>query len=260
MGHRTPLVSVVTIVKNDRAGFLSTLASVRAQQAVDDIEHVVVDGASTDGTAEAVRAQAGSLTRWVSEPDAGISDAFNKALALARGRWLNFLNAGDTYADSGVLARVAPLLREDGHAIVTGYSVTAGVRSPPYPIRNHERLARRAWLSHQGSFIHRRVFDACGGFDLRFRVRMDYELWLRALPRFSFMFVEGPPLVTFAPGGVSTRMRREFFAEEFAANRLHLRFPAVANLRVRARERLHAALRATRLFDVYRALRLPSDG
>jgi len=259
MSEGAPLVSVVTIVRNDRAGFLATLDSVRAQQGFDDVEHIVIDGASTDGTVEAVRAHAGRLTRWVSEPDAGISDAFNKALALARGRWINFLNAGDTYADPGVLARVAPLLRDDRNAIVTGYSVTAGVRSPPYPIGNHERLARRAWLSHQGSFIHRRVFDRCGVFDLRFRVRMDYELWLRALPHFPFTFVDGPPLVRFAPGGVSTRLRREFFAEEFAANRMHLRFSAVANLRVLVRERLHAVLRATRLFDFYRALRLPSD-
>jgi len=259
MSEDAPLVSVVTIVRNDRAGFLATLESVLSQQGFDDLEHIVVDGASSDGTAEAVRAHAARLGRWVSEPDAGISDAFNKALALARGRWINFLNAGDAYADPGVLARVEPLLRDGRRAIVTGYSVTAGVRSPPYPIGNHERLARRAWLSHQGSFIHRRVFEACGGFDPRFRVRMDYELWLRALPRFPFTFIDGPPLVTFAPGGVSTRLRREFFAEEFAANRMHLRFPALANLRVITRERLHAALRATRLFGVYRSLRLPPN-
>ena len=255
-----PLVSVVTIVKNDRAGLLSTLDSVRAQVGFDDFEHIVVDGASTDGTTDVIEARAAELTRWVSEPDAGISDAFNKAIGLSRGRWLNFLNAGDAYADANVLARVDSHLREGARAIVTGYSVTAGVRSPPYPIGDRARLARRAWISHQGSFIHRRVFERCGDFDRRFHVRMDYEFWLRALPLFPFVFVDGPPLVTFAPGGVSTRQRRGFFAEEFAANRLHLRFPALANLRVVARERLHAGLRAVHLFDAYRAFRLRPRG
>jgi len=248
------LISIVTIVKNDRPGLIATLDSVRAQRFI-DVEHVVVDGASTDGSADVVRARvaAGEISRFVSERDAGISDAFNKGRALARGQWLNFLNAGDALLDPGVLERVAA--RMPCADIVTGYSVTAGVRSPPYPVGNQERLPRRAWISHQASFIHRRVFEACGGFDPRFRVRMDYEFWLRALPRFSYVFMD-EPLVDLAPGGASTRLRREFFEEEFAANRMHLTFAFIANLRVRARERFHQGLRNTGLFERYRTLRL----
>lgn len=250
-----PLFSVITIVKNDRAGLLATLDSVRTQRFT-DFEHVIVDGASSDGTADVARRSASTKVSVVSEPDGGISDAFNKGIARARGTWLNFLNAGDAFLHADVLARVAA--RATGPAaIVTGYSVTHGVQSPPYPIRNRDRLARRAWLSHQASFVHRRVFDACGTFDTRFKVRMDYEFWLRALPRFSFDFMD-EPLVTFAPDGVSTRARRAFFAEEFAANRQHLPLPVLANLRVRVRERAHQALRTLGLFDRYRALRLPT--
>ena len=247
-----PLISVVTIVKNDCAGLIATLDSVRTQRFA-DFEHVIVDSASTDGSTDVIRAQTAPNLRFVSEPDAGISDAFNKGVRLARGSWLNFLNAGDTLLDPGVLERVAARLGDA--AIVTGYSVTGGAQSPPYRVSNHDRLARRAWISHQASFIHRRVFDACGGFDPRFKVRMDYEFWLRALPRFPFEFMD-EPLVSFAPGGVSTRARRAFFQEEFAANRMHLPLPALANLRVRARERFHDVLRASGLFEAYRTLRL----
>ncbi|HEX2658141.1 MAG TPA: glycosyltransferase family 2 protein [Polyangia bacterium] len=249
-----PLFSVITIVKNDRAGLQATLDSVRAQRFT-DFEHVIVDGASTDGSADVARRSASTHVSVVSEPDSGISEAFNKGIARARGAWLNFLNAGDVFLHADVLARVAA--RAAGPAaIVTGYSVTRGVQAPPYPVRNGDRLARRACLSHQASFIHRRVFEACGTFDTRFQVRMDYEFWLRALPRFSFDFID-EPLVVFAPGGVSTRARSAFFAEEFAANRLHLRLPGLANLRVRVRERAHQGLRTLGLFERYRALRLP---
>jgi len=251
--HPAPLISVITIVKNDRAGLVATLDSVRAQSFA-DFEHVIIDGASSDGSVEVVRAQTAPNLRYVSEPDGGISDAFNKGLRLARGTWLNFLNAGDAFLDPGVLGRVAARLA-DAAAIVTGYSVTDGIQSPPYRVSNQDRLARRAWISHQASFIHRRVFDECGAFNPRFKVRMDYEFWLRALPRFPFEFMD-EPLVSFAPGGVSTRARRAFFEEEFAANRLHLPLPALANLRVRARERFHGVLRTTGLFKAYRALRL----
>lgn len=249
-----PLISVITIVKNDRAGLIATLDSVRAQRFA-DFEHVIIDGASTDGSTEVIHAQTAPQLRFVSEPDAGISDAFNKGVRLARGSWLNFLNAGDAFLDAGVLERVAARMADA--AIVTGYSVTGGVQSPPYQVSNHDRLARRAWISHQASFIHRRVFDVCGVFDPRFKVRMDYEFWLRALPRFPFEFMD-EPLVSFAPGGVSTRARRAFFQEEFAANRMHLPSPALANLRVRLRERFHDVLRASGLFEAYRTLRLRS--
>jgi glycosyltransferase involved in cell wall biosynthesis len=250
-----PLISVITIVKNDRAGLINTLDSVRAQRFA-DFEQVIVDGGSTDGSAEVARAHSAPNLSFVSEPDAGIADAFNKGIRLARGAWLNFLNAGDAFLRPDVLERVAARTTAPA-AIVTGYAVTNGVQSPPYRVGNHDRLARRAWISHQASFVHRRVFDACGTFDPRFKVRMDYEFWLRALPRFTVDFMD-EPLVSFAPGGVSARQRRAYFAEEFAANRLHLRLPVLANLRVRARERLHHALRAVGLFDTYRAFRLPS--
>ena len=246
-----PLISVVTVVKNDRAGLMATLASVRAQTFT-DFEHIVVDGDSRDGTAEVVRAHP-AHTRLISEPDAGISDAFNKGLRLSEGTWLNFLNAGDAFLHDGVLTRVAARLNDA--AIVTGYSVTEGGRLPPFPVGNDDRLARRAWISHQASFIHRRVFDTCGGFNLSFRVRMDYEFWLRALPRFTFDFMD-EALVAYAPGGISARHRREFFQEEFAANRMHLPLASIANLRVRTRERFHGALRVLGLFDAYRAIRL----
>ena len=250
-----PLISVITIVKNDRAGLITTLDSVRAQRFT-DFEHVIVDGASTDGSAEVLRAHSAPNLSFVSAPDAGISDAFNKGIHLARGAWLNFLNAGDAFLHADVLDRVAARATEPA-AIVTGYALTNGVQSPPYRVGNHDRLARRAWISHQASFVHRRVFDACGTFDTRFKVRMDYEFWLRALPRFTVDFMD-EPLVSFAPGGVSARQRRAFFAEEFAANRMHLRLPLLANLRVRTRERFHHVLRAAGLFDAYRALRLAS--
>src|SRR6187549_3141778 len=94
-----PLISVVTVVKNDRAGLTATLESVRTQRFT-DFEHVIVDGASTDGGVEVARAHPAPNARLVSEPDAGISDAFNKGLRLSTGTWLNFLNAGDTFLDA----------------------------------------------------------------------------------------------------------------------------------------------------------------
>lgn len=263
MNHASspPLVSIVTITRNHRDGLARTLASV-AEQTFRDFEHVVVDGASTDGSRELL--EAAEAVRFVSEPDDGIAHAFNKGIAMSRGRWLNFLNAGDTWVDATAMARVAPHLavprapspsHPAGAAIVTGHSVTHGVVSPPYAIPTDAPFPRRAWLSHQASFFRRDVFTVCGDYDTRFRVCMDYEFWLRALPRFPHRFIS-EVLVDFEAGGVSSTRKDIWRKELRLANRMHLPNASLVNLRIAARHHLHRALTSLRLFDLYRALRL----
>lgn len=215
---RPPLVTVVTIVKDDVDGLRATLASVR-EQTYPRLEHVVIDGGSTDGTAEVVAEHADALAHWVSEPDGGISEAFNKGLAAARGDWVNFLNAADTFEAPDSVARAAAHFA-DAH-VVTGFARFGASRLPPRPLANDEPLERRALISHQASFVRRAVFDECGGFDESYRVRMDYELWLRVLARYEFVFLE-TRLVRYDLTGQSGRMARLFRNEEYAANRKHL--------------------------------------
>ncbi len=246
-----PLISIITIVKNDREGLRRTLASV-ACQSFTDYEHIVIDGGSVDGGVAVIHAHAGRLSHWISEPDGGIADAFNKGLRLASGQWLNFLNAGDCFVDADVLARVVPHLPEA--AIVTGQTTTDGTVSPPFPATNRHRLPRRAWISHQASFIHRRVFDSCGEFDTRFGICMDYEFWLRSLTSHRLHFIESV-LVDFAPGGISTRDRKRWLDELYLANRLHLPDARWVNLRIALRVRLHTVLCRLGGFAVYRRLR-----
>ena len=98
-------VSVITVVRNGAATIGATLESV-AEQAHPHIEHVVIDGASSDQTVEIVRAS-GRPLRLLSEPDCGVFDAFNKGLALSTGDVIGYLNCGDTYWSRDVVARVA---------------------------------------------------------------------------------------------------------------------------------------------------------
>src|SRR5664279_5073450 len=92
--HPTFLVTVITVVYNGASGLAQTVDSVLALPD-EDIEYVVVDGGSTDGTQDILRAYGNRLDYWLSEPDAGIYDAMNKAIALARGRFVLHLNIGD---------------------------------------------------------------------------------------------------------------------------------------------------------------------
>ncbi|MDV7391601.1 glycosyltransferase, partial [Arthrospira platensis SPKY1] len=100
-----PSVSIITVVYNACDLLQGTMASV-FEQSWPHIEYIVVDGGSTDGTTELIRAQAGRISRWVSEPDKGLYDAMNKGLRMATGDFVWFLNAGDRLFTPDTVERV----------------------------------------------------------------------------------------------------------------------------------------------------------
>jgi glycosyltransferase involved in cell wall biosynthesis len=98
-------VSIVTVCFNSAATIEDTIQSV-CDQEYDDLEHIIVDGGSTDGTQDVIRRHNGRIKKFISEPDRGIYDAMNKGLALAAGEVVAFLNADDVYASSAVIGDV----------------------------------------------------------------------------------------------------------------------------------------------------------
>lgn len=221
-----PVISVITIVLNDAAGLSKTIQSVLSQT-YGAVEHIVVDGNSQDGTMDVIRRFERHLACWVSEPDRGISDAFNKGIELATGSWINFLNADDTYEGTDTLEILAPYF--SGQRIVTGFIRIGDVISPNRVLKNEDPLARRARIAHQASFVHRTVFDQIGNHNLDFKLRMDYEFWLRALSEIEFLFVQRI-ISDLAPGGISSRYPDIDYKEEIKANRMHLTSPLTSKL------------------------------
>lgn len=175
-----PMFSIVTVCFNGLDVLPATLASLRAQQDA-DYEWVVVDGASTDGSAAWCAAQRPDA--FVSEPDRGIYDAMNKAVRLARGEYLYFLNAGDRLADAHVLRDIAlaAAAAPANADIVYGDVVYFGDRG--------ERRRRFHWLTrgrlvygdlcHQAAFARRALFERHGDFDTALRWNADFDWFLR---------------------------------------------------------------------------------
>lgn len=176
-----PLISIVTVVRNAAARLEQTLRSV-IEQSYTHREHVVVDGASTDGTVEVIRRFDEHLARWISEPDLGIADAFNKAIDLTRGDTLLFLNAGDTLYDPDVLRRVAasPVFARDDLDRIIVYGDAWGIHDDGERRSrcDHTRLDERCALCHQATFIGS-ALQREENYDRRIHVEMDYDLWLR---------------------------------------------------------------------------------
>ena len=182
-----PLISVVTVCRNAEATIARTLQSIQQQIGVTgQIEHLVIDGVSTDRTSQIASTFPG--IRWNSEPDKGISDAFNKGLQLARGEYLLYLNADDYLADAYVLRDVMTFLTSRSKpAWVVGDTQVMGKPGDENSIRLQRRLAPlscwsllfRNRICHQSVFVKRSVLVEAGGFDTSYHVAMDYELWYR---------------------------------------------------------------------------------
>lgn len=177
-----PWLSVITVCYNAGAVLPPTVASLRAQRTL-GVEWVVVDGASRDGSTDWLRAQ--QPDRFLSEPDRGIYDAMNKALALATGEWLFFLNAGDSFADAGTLVDVAAALqgtRDTGPDILWGdvlYVGSGGTRRRRFHWVTRRRLLFGD-LCHQAVFVRRSLLARLGPFDASLRYNADFDWFLRA--------------------------------------------------------------------------------
>lgn len=182
-----PLITVITVCRNAEATIEATLKSVATQVGVNGlVEHLVIDGASQDNTLAIVRRY--PAVRWISEPDEGISDAFNKGMHLASGQYLLYLNADDYLVDETVLSDVtAFILANDSPDWIAGDVVAARDGDITFEQRRYPpscwSLMLRNRVAHQSVFLKREIQMAVGGFDTRFKTSMDYDLFERLCAR-----------------------------------------------------------------------------
>ena len=179
---RAPKVSLVTVTLNSRATLARTIQSVQ-RQTFRDLEHVVVDGASSDGTrdllAEALRPE----DYWISEPDRGISDALNKGVALARGTYVQIIHADDWLSPDQV-ERAVDTLERSGCDFVYGDLVLYECDRPVFGYAgdpHYQRVIARRMpaLNHPTVLARMDCFRQIGLFDLRYRCAMDYDWFMR---------------------------------------------------------------------------------
>jgi len=227
MSDQRPFVSVITICLNPGAKLRETLRSVVEQSGI-RVESVVIDGGSKDPETLQILDEFGPKLGYVqSKPDRGISDALNQGLSRSSGDWIVPMNAGDRFQAADSLARFFPEEREWERARAA-FAQFGARRIPNAPVSEATPLRKRALVSHQATLVHRRVYDAVGLYDPRFKIRMDYDFWLRALPRFPLHFIP-EVLVDYEAGGISSQKPELFFREELLAQGLRLSHPLLAN-------------------------------
>lgn len=189
-GERLMHISFVIPTRN-QATFIRKCLDSCLDQGLADAEIIVIDGLSTDGTQQ-ILAEYGSRIRWISQTDAGQSDALNKGVRLARGDVIAWINSDDYYAGPGVVSQVAERFASDPELdIVYGDGLMVDVQGQPIrPHRGRALHSLQHMVIHPASFVmqpavffRKELFEEAGGAAISLPWTLDYELWLRMFPK-----------------------------------------------------------------------------
>lgn len=176
--EQPPKISVITVTFNAARTLQATLDSV-VKQDYHRLEHIVIDGGSTDGTLDIIRSNAARLASWASEPDGGIYDAMNKGVAKATGDWVIFLNADDALYDARAISSVfAEAGERTGRQVIYGHSVMQLERGRARLRRSKPLRTIRFKMpfTHQGVFVSAALLRH-RPFDTRYRLAADYDFF-----------------------------------------------------------------------------------
>lgn len=224
-------VSIVTVCFNSAATIVDTLRSV-VGQTHPEVEHVIIDGGSSDGTLGLIRQHARAGYLLVSEPDKGIYDAMNKGLRLATGDLIGFLNADDALMHPDVIADLTCLVSEAGADVVYGDLVYVQRLNSERVVRHwssgrftRTRLAWGWMPPHPTFYVRRTLIGRLGNFDTSLRIAADYDLMLRYLKEPQLVVAYLPQLlVKMKTGGASNSSLRALLrksSEDYRVIRRH---------------------------------------
>ncbi|NOS96847.1 MAG: glycosyltransferase [Methylotenera sp.] len=211
MVNQPPLITIIVAVFNGAETLQQCIDSV-SQQTYTNIELIIIDGGSKDGTTDLLITNNKKISYWVSEPDNGIYNAWNKGLAQASGEWIYFLGADDFLWNINVLEQLANqlvLIPQDIHVVygqimlLTPEGKSLCVKGKPWQ-KAKKSLKYKMTIPNQGVMHRRSLFDLHGNFDETFRITGDYELLLRELKTGDAIFIPEIIVAGMRVGGISS--------------------------------------------------------
>lgn len=223
-------ISIITVVFNNREFLAEAIESVRSQT-YDNIEYIVVDGGSTDGSVDIIKENSDFINKWISEPDSGIYDAMNKGLRFAKGEIIGFLNSDDLYNSKKIVEKIVSIFKEKkidalyGDLVYLSRDLTKKIRY--WKAGNYKSgIFSKGWMPpHPTFFAKKNVYDRFGNFNCNFEISADYEIMLRFIVKNHISIYYLPEIIVkMRVGGVSNRGLLNLFKkslEDFRAWRVN---------------------------------------
>ena len=239
-------VSIITITYNAGQTLESCIRSVAAQS-WPDIEYIVVDGSSDDGSVSVIRNHEEKITRWVSEPDRGIYDAMNKGLEMATGDVVGFLHADDLYSSPDAIKKIVHQMEEEKSDACYADLVYVDNSSTDKVVRKWKSgeyepgAFLNGWMPpHPTFFVRKKIYEQHGGYRLDLGTAADYELMLRFIHKIGIRVSYLPEtIIKMRTGGQSNASLKH----RLKANRMDRKAWAVNDLKPRPHTLLMKPLR-----------------
>ena len=216
-----PLLSIITASFNSEKTIKNTIESV-LNQTYTNIEYILIDGNSTDKTVEIIKSyeqkfkERGIYYKWISEPDKGIYDAFNKGLRMTNGDWIVFIGSDDYFKTNTIFIEMIPYLNQSEEQEISyvygkiehinDNNELIEISGKPWELQKR-RFTYTMNLGHSGCFHHKNLFEKHGNFNDSFKIAGDYEFLLRELKdsNNNALFVD-KSLIVMREGGVSASL------------------------------------------------------
>lgn len=214
-----PAFSIITVTFNASQTIDATIKSIK-EQTFTDFEFIVMDGASKDDTLEKIRNANINNTNITSEPDKGLYDAMNKAIKVATGEFLIFLNAGDTFSDNDALHRIADTAKRTHADVVYGQTQLINEKGEIVGMRHltapknltFDSFKHGMLVCHQAFIVRNKIAPQ---YDLSYRFSADYEWCLRVLKKSARNAYVGGTIINFLQGGTTNKNHKSSLKERF---------------------------------------------
>jgi len=197
-----PLISIITVVYNGEAFLEETIQSV-INQSYDNVEYIIIDGGSSDGTLDIIQKYEDKIDYWVSEKDKGIYDAMNKGIDLVSGEWINFMNAGDVFYNKNVIEYIElQIYQETGLVYGCNVDYYTDLTKKPYPLIALEFGIIMA--CHQAMFFNKKILKEKCYYNTKYKIYADYDTVNRIYNfKFNIKYIE-IAICKRSPDGVSS--------------------------------------------------------
>jgi len=227
-------VSIITVALNNVLYIEDCIQSVLSQT-YKNVEYIIIDGGSTDGTINVIKKHADKIDKWISEPDKSIYDAMNKGISIASGEILGFLNSDDFYASNDVISTVVNEFQIKEVDSVFADLVVVKRDQPEKIIRyykssnfNESKFSYGLMPAHPTFFAKREIYEKYGVFKLNYKISADFELLLRFIGRHHISYSYIPKVfIKMRAGGASTNS----FKSNLILNKEIIRACAENNIR-----------------------------
>ena len=192
---KNPLVTIITATYNAEKFLRDSIQSV-VHQTYRNFEYIIVDGASTDGTVEILREFNSNISKWISEPDSGLYDAWNKGIAESKGEWILFIGADDLLLPNALETYIEFINQNSSDSYdyisskVQRINPDGSIESIVGKKWNWSAFRKRMTTAHPGSFHSKQLFDAYGSYSTKYKIVSDYEILLRPREKLRAGFID----------------------------------------------------------------------